>query len=192
MTWSPPQPSSATRKTRMSAMEDPQFDRFLTQVHRILNRRQGVRVIAAGLTAVLGAAADETAAACKGIGGLCRRNQQCCSSNCKKRVVKKKGKVEKEKGACSKQGKRCNEGRDCCRGLDCEAGRCVRLCDDLFQPCDFDEDCCTETFICANNTKSIGCPGPVRFCCGDIGSPCETDCDCCGEVLCFPGGCGTL
>lgn len=179
-------------------MDSLRFDAFVKHLSIVRSRREGLRALLAGFAAglMVTSVPDDAAAFCKGTGKLCKSRRQCCSNNCKKKRVKRKdGTAGKEKVGrcrCSGLGKGCHEDGDCCFGLVCEDETCVRSCDDLFQACDFDEDCCADGHICANNDKSIGCPGPVRFCCGDIGAPCVADCDCCGEVRCFPGGCGTL
>jgi hypothetical protein len=76
-------------------MDSPHFDTLVKQFHVIDSRRGCLRVFLSSLVAGgLGlAAVDDAAAFCKGKGELCKRHEQCCSSDCKKKRKNKKGKA---------------------------------------------------------------------------------------------------
>lgn len=138
-------------------MDNQRFDALLRRLTMLFSRREGVRVLLAGLGAgVVAATANDAAAHCKGDGQLCRHGGECCSRACRnwKHLKKKNGERTRQK-----------------------IGRCG--CSTFQQQCHVTSDCCDFLLACGDT----GCEDhPV--CCKPAGAACEDDCDCCGDNVC--------
>lgn len=172
-------------------MDSRRFDALTKQLYALTTRREGLRVLIAGLGAgAIGLAIPGGAAACKSRGSPCKKSEQCCSGGCedKKKVKKRSGEFKKDKVgkcACSFRGGRCKERSDCCGTAPCVDGRCGLDCSATGESCLDSLDCCSDEDVCAFTTCDDG-----KFCCGGPGSPCDDDCDCCGTTTCIDLVCG--
>jgi hypothetical protein len=124
-------------------VDDCRFDNW-TRLVATSDRRTAVRGIAGSMAALallaranLGLAEDTVVleANCKGTGGKCKQNKQCCSKKCNK----------KGKCVCAGAGAGCKRDNGCCSGK-CKGTQCV--CGDKGDLCKNDSDCCSKD--CAN------------------------------------------
>jgi hypothetical protein len=147
-------------------MGSRRFDTFARNLHLLLDRREGFRLLLPALIAGgVSSAIPSTALACKSKGRPCTEHDQCCSGGCtnKKKVKKKNGEPKKEKVgkcACSLSQEQCNASSDCCA---------------------------SDTGACGFNSC-----GGSGVCCVAAGFPCGSDCDCCFPNKCLGGICAAL
>ena len=135
-------------------MDGNGFDLLTKRLALLISRREGLRLLLAGLGAAqaLGLDADAARAACGGPGTRCKNGGPCCSGVCV-RGRKKKGKKGRKKGRC-----------------DCSFPQ---------EGCNAAGDCCFATSTCGDN----GCDPDNRCCEGD-GAECIDPCDCCFNFTC--------
>lgn len=164
-------------------MDGDSFDRLSVGVHRLregVTRRGAMGVLFGGLLAAVGVNADETDArrrrrkkkkkGCKGFGGRCSSNRDCCNGRCQGRFCFPNGGGG---GGSNCGGRRCPAGQRCCRlnGFDicvfdndprCFNDTCPigwERCGGAFQCCGPDQQCC-------NNGRC--CPDARGWHCGNI------------------------
>ena len=154
-------------------MDDCRFDNWTRMVAEQTDRRSAVKGIAGGVAALAALARAQVGLAqdadvileanCKGSGGKCKNNRDCCSKNCKK------GKCE-----CSGQGKSCKRDQGCCSGR-CNGSKCD--CGSQGDLCKNDGDCCSR------NCKNNHCK------CVKQGDRCKSNKDCCSKSCNTKGFC---
>ena len=143
---------------RSLASGPSRFDALVKRFAVRQNRREGLRVLLAGLIAGTTAFANaDEAAACKSARRRCRKHKQCCSQRC--RPILRKGKHRKV-CRCSSLQQRCNRVRDCCGAGGCGDNGCFG---GVGPPSD----------VCCLLNGAVGC---------------FDDCDCCGEATCGADG----
>ncbi len=155
-------------------MDGETFDRLSVGVHRLrerVTRRGALGVLLGGTLAAVGLSADETDArrrrrkkkkGCKGFGGRCSSNRDCCNGRCQGRVCFPNG------GGGGGGGNRCN-GQRCPDGWECcqQWASGVDVCVPRNHPSCFNNGECPFTW------DHCGWNGPIRECC----SPDQRCCD---------------
>jgi hypothetical protein len=146
------------------------------------HRRSLLRALLAGaITALLGRGDPAVAGppACTADGQRCRRSNECCSGNCKKKKGKKRGTCK----PCPAGQFQCDGGcHECCANPDCPQGQTCCLnehrCRDVRNDAAHCGQCangqCPGGAICAN--------GDCGLTCTEIGQECFPGCECARRV----------
>jgi hypothetical protein len=160
--------AAALRFMEGRGMDEKSFDRLSVVVHRLRDkttRRGALGLLFGGSLAAAGTLLGEDAAArkgkknrnrkknnCRGFGGRCDSNRDCCFSNCRNGRCWYGGGGGGGGGNKRCGGRRCQNGFDCCRvsGID--------LCVQRGHPACFNNGICPGGRTCGWN-------GPVRTCC---------------------------
>jgi hypothetical protein len=146
-------------------MDGESFDRLSVVVHHLQNkatRRSALGLLLGGTLAAGASLLGEEAGArkgsknrkknnCRGFGGKCDSNRDCCSSNCRNGRCYGGGGGGGGNNNCG--GRKCSAGWDCCR----QSG--VDVCVPRNHPT------CFNNGICPNGWRTCGWNGPVRNCC---------------------------
>ncbi len=161
-------------------MDEKSFDRLSVVVHRLRDkttRRGALGLLFGGSLAAAGTLLGEDAEAkkgkknrnrnrnknnCRGFGGKCRSDGDCCSRNCFGNRCFGGG------GGGGGGGRRCN-GRRCQDGWDCCRVSGVDICVPRNHPACFNND------FCPSGWRTCGFNGPVRNCCAPGTHCCNND-----------------
>jgi hypothetical protein len=168
-------------------VDDCRFDNWTRMVAGKSDRRTAVMGLAGGAAALLtlvraelGIAQEsgvDLEAECRDNGDRCRRDNNCCSLNCKLRRNRRGGgrnrRSRRGKCQCSGAGERCQRDLGCCAGI-CRNGNCD--CGDDGDFCGDDNDCCARR--CDNG----------RCRCARRNDRCDNDRACCSGRCSF-GAC---
>jgi hypothetical protein len=161
-------------------MQGNRFDTLVTRLHVTRSRREGLRILLAGLVSGLSArfAGDAAATDCLGKDRSCKKNADCCSGICKSRSSREDARTSGHRVAAEGKGKKGKKGKSKKKNKrkarkDGPRGGCD--CSGLQERCNDADDCCQDAFFCERNP----CESHAR-CCKDIGAPCDGPCDCCG------------
>ncbi|MDF3039510.1 MAG: hypothetical protein K0Q71_2216 [Thermomicrobiales bacterium] len=149
-------------------MDGESFDRLSVGVHRLRDkatRRGALGLLLGGSLAAAGTLLGDDAAAkkgnknknrkknnCRGFGGKCSSNRDCCFSNCRN------GRCWYGGGGGGGGNKHCG-GRRCQNGWDCCRMSGVDVCVPRNHPA------CFNNGICPGGWRTCGWNGPVRNCC---------------------------
>ena len=179
-------------------MDEGSFDRLSVMVNRMRDRstRRGVLGVVLGgvLAAGTGLLGDDAAAQrnrrngrnrnrknCRGYGGRCDRNKDCCNGTCRDGICWFGG------GGRNCGGRRCPSGWRCCRrnGI----GTCTPP---TFPTCCGDFGYVTGYRCCSGSTHA--CPAGWDCCPGQTTGCCGPNQHCCNNGLCCPDGwdCGDI
>jgi hypothetical protein len=145
-------------------MDGESFDRLSVVVHHLQNkatRRSALGLLFGGTLAAGASLLGEEAGArkgsknrknnCRGFGGKCDSNRDCCSSNCRNARCYGSGGGGGGNNNCG--GRKCPSGWDCCR----QSG--VDVCVPRNHPT------CFNNGGCPSGWRTCGSNGPVRNCC---------------------------
>ena len=171
-------------------MDGESFDRLSVVVHRLRDsatRRGALGLLLGGSLAAAGALWGQDAAAkknkknkknCRGYGGKCDRNSDCCYSNCRNGFCWYGG------GGGGGGKKKCG-GRKCSAGWSCCKTAGVSIC----VPDNYPTCCGGSSYI--PGYKCCGGGGACPFngeCCGGFNLCCQSGYKCCGNGRCCPDG----
>lgn len=173
-------------------MDGESFDRLSVTVDRLRDRstrRGALGVMLGGLLAASSGLLSDAEARkknrnrnknCRGYGGKCDRNNDCCAGNCRN------GRCWFTGGGGGGGGRRCG-GRTCPNGWRCCRQNGISVCTPSSFP-----TCCNNFgygsgFICCNNGAGACLSG--RDCCpGLVTGCCQDGWKCCGNGRCCPRG----
>jgi hypothetical protein len=164
-------------------MDNCRFDNWTRMVAGKSDRRTAVMGLAGGAAALLtliraelGIAQESDVvaleAACRDNGARCRRDNNCCSLNCKR--GRRGGGRRRGRCKCAEEGNSCRADSGCCSGV-CRGGNCE--CGLQGDFCNGDNDCCS------NRCSGQKCQ------CIKQGDRCDADNECCGNNTCNGGFC---
>lgn len=152
-------------------MDGESFDRFSVVVHRLRDsstRRGALGLLLGGSLAAVGTLLGEESSAkrrnkknkknCRGFGGRCSRNSDCCYSKCRNGICWYGGNGGGGGGRKKCGGRKCPAGWDCCK-----TGGVSVCVPDTYPTC------------CGGNSYL-----PGYKCCGGYGGACPFDGECCG------------
>ena len=177
-------------------MDGKRFDRLSVVVHRLrdqASRRGALRLLLGGTAIVAtGLLPDEADAKkrkkhkkrnrnknCRGYGGGCRSNKDCCNGRCRSGICWYTG------GGGGGGGRWCG-GRRCPNGWSCRNQAGVHVC----VPNDFPTYCGGNSWFGPNYICCDGIPNGACLtggeCCGGFGMCCQPGWRCCGGRTCIP------
>jgi hypothetical protein len=187
---------AAAPKVEGHSMDGNSFDRLSVVVHRLRDqatRRNALRLLFGGsIAAAMGTFAVDGADArkrhkkkhknkhkkCRGVGGRCGGNHDCCSGNCINTFCF---------GGGGGGGKKHCGGRNCPSGWSCCRSGGVSVCVPNTHPTCCGGNSFVNGFNCCGGSQGGACPSGWD-CCGGFGQCCSPGWKCCGNGRCCPDG----
>lgn len=178
-------------------MDPDSFDRLSVVVHRLrerATRRGALGLLVGGAVAAVAAVFGDDAEAkrrgrnrnrsCRGFGGSCRGDGDCCSRNCINNRCYNVG------GGGG--GRRC-DGRTCPADWKCCKSGSTSVCVPNTYPTCCGGNSYVPGYLCCSGSTGGACP-VNQDCCGSFGQCCQPGWKCCGNGRCCPDNwtCGAL